>query len=149
MVRFEHEITLQKDIDEIFSFIANVENNPKWDSDCIMAKITSEGPIGEGTVGKSVLNILGRSYDSTFIYDEYDLPHLVSKHITAGHIEMKVTDGLKEVENGTQLTHYLEITHKGPKKLMEPFLAKRIKNQFQAGHEKLKLYFRIKASAGF
>lgn len=149
MIRIEHEITLQDNIDDVFSFIANVENNPKWDSDYIMAKITSEEPIGVGTEGKSVLSILGKSYESTFTYDKYDPPHLVSKHITAGNIKMEVTNGLEEVDNGTQLTHYLEISHKGLKKIVEPFLAKKIKKQVHANLEQLKLYFRLKASAGF
>jgi hypothetical protein len=149
MIKIDHEITIQDNIDDVFSFIANVENNPKWDSDCIMAKITSEGPIGVGTVGKSVLDILGKRYDSTFTYDEFDPPHLVSKQITAGHIRMKVTNGFKEVDRGTQLTRQMEISHNGLNKLLEPFKAKRMKKQFQASHEELKLYFRLKTSAGF
>jgi uncharacterized protein YndB with AHSA1/START domain len=149
MIRIEHEITIQEEIDEVFSFISNAENNPKWDSDCVMAKITSEEPIGVGTAGKSIVNILGRSYESTFTYDEYDPPQRVSKQITAGQIKMKVTNELKEVDNGTQLARNLEISHNGPKKLMEPLLAKKIKKQFQGSHEKLKLYFRLKVSAGF
>jgi hypothetical protein len=149
MIKIEHEITVQDNIDDVFSFIANAENNPKWDPDCITAKITSEEPIGGGTAGKSVLNILGKRYDSAFTYDEYDPPHLVSKQITAGHIKVEETNELKEVNNGTQLSRNLEISHNGPKKLLEPFLAKKIKKQFQASHEKLKLYFRIKTSAGF
>lgn len=149
MIRIEHTITIQDSIDDVFSFIASAENNPKWDSDCIMAKIISEGQIGVGTEGKSVVTVLGRSYESTFSYDEYDPPHLVSKHIKAGNIKIDVTNGLKEVANGTQLTHNLEITHSGLKKVMEPFLAKKIKKQVHASLDQLKMYFRLKTSAGY
>jgi uncharacterized protein YndB with AHSA1/START domain len=149
MIRIEHEITIQDEIDEVFSFISNAENNPKWDSDCIMAKITSEEPIGVGTAGESTLDILGKTYNSTFTYDEYDPPHMVSKHIRAGHIKMIVTDRLKEVDNGTQLTRCIEITRNGTKMLMEPFFAKKIKKKFQVSYEKLELYFRLKTSVSF
>lgn len=149
MIKIEHEITLQDHIDEVFTFIANAENNPKWDPDCLEAEITSEGPIGVGTTGKSVQNILGTSYYSTFRYDEYEPPFLVSKHLTSDQLRMEITNGLVEVGNGTKVTQQLEIRHSGPMKLLEPFMAKRLEKQIRVNFDKLKLYFRLKSAAGY
>jgi hypothetical protein len=148
MIKIEHEITLQDHIDEVFTFIANSENNPKWDPDCLEAEITSEGPIGVGTTGKYIQNLLGTSYYSTFRVDEYEPPFLVTKHITSDQLRMEIKNGLVDVGNGTRLTQRLEIRHRGPKKLLELFMAKRIEKQIMVNLDKLKLYFRIKSAAG-
>jgi hypothetical protein len=148
MIKIKHEITLQDHIDDVFSFISNPENNPKWDPDCLEAEITSEGPIGVGTKGRFVQNLLGTSYYSTFTYDEFEPPFLVSKHITSDQLRMEIKNGLVDMGNGTRLTQHLEIQHSGPKKLLEPFMAKRIEKQIQLNLDKLKLYFRIKSAAG-
>ena len=92
--------------------------------------------------------LLGTSYDSTFTYDEYEPPFLVSKHITSEEIKMEITNGLKDVGNGTRLTQQLKIKHNGPKKLLEPFLSKRIEKQIRINIDKLKLYYRLKSAAG-
>lgn len=149
MIKITHEITLQDHIDEVFSFIANAENNPKWDPDCLEAEITSEGPIGVGTTGKYIQNILGTSYYSTFTYDEYDPPFRISKHVTSDQIRMEIKNGLVDVGNGTKLTQEMEIQHSGPKKLLEPFMAKRLEEQFRINLDKLKMYFRLKSAAGY
>ena len=129
MIKITHEITLQDHIDDVFRFIANAENDLKWDPDCLEAEITSEGPIGVGTTGKYVQNVLGTSYFSTLTYDEYDPPNVVTKHITSDQFKMQIKNGLVDVGNGTRLTQHLEIRHNGPKKLLEPFMAKRIEKQ--------------------
>ena len=148
MIKITHAITLQDRIDEVFRFIANAENNPKWDPSCLEAEITSVGPIGVGTSGKYVQNLLGTSYYSTFTYEEFEPPFLVSNQITSDQFRMEIKTGLVDVGNGTRLTQQLEIQHNGPKKLLEPFMAKRIEEQIRINLDKLKLYFRLRSAAG-
>ena len=145
MVEFEHEIILHNDVDEIFSYIAKPESNPIWDSNTFESLHYSEGAVGVGTTGKSVSRLFGRSYEANFTYDDYDPPHLVSHRMTAGPMEMQTTNGLKEVENGTQITLSLKVKFKGINKLREPFISKRLKKQFRENLEVLRLYFRLKA----
>ncbi len=145
MVRFEHEIILHNDVDEIFSYIAKPESNPIWDSNTFESLHFSEGAVGVGTTGKSVSRILGRSYEADFTYDDYDPPHLVSHRLTASSMEMETTNGLKQVENGTQITLSLKVKFRGINKLREPFISKKMKKQFRENLEVLQLFFRFKA----
>lgn len=145
MVRVEHEITLHNDVDELFSYIANPENNPIWDKNTYETEQKSESAIGVGTTGQITRTFLGRSYETNFTYEAYDPPHLVSHQITAGPIEVETTNGLKELENGTQISLDLKVRFKGLKKLMEPFFARRIRKQVGENLEELQLYFRLKS----
>ncbi len=145
MVRFEHEITLHNDIDEVFSYIANPENNPIWDKNTSETEQISESVIGVGTAGRLTSTFLGHSYETNFTYNAYDPPHLVSHQITSGPMEMETTSGLKKLEYGTQITLELKVRLKGLKKLMEPFIARRMKKQVGENLELLRLYFRLKS----
>lgn len=149
MIKVRHEITIQEPIDEVFEFIANPENNPKWDSDYLMATIPSQEPIGVGTIGKSVGLFLGRTYESTIEFAEFSPPHNVAHQITFGPMRMETRNGFKAVGEGTQIVHDRRIRLGGLKRLMEPFIGKRIRNKVIADLEQLQLYFRLKASAGF
>ena len=143
MVKFKHEIILHNDVDEIFSYLANPECNPVWDTNAFESVQFAEGAVGVGTTGKSVNRFLGRSYETNFTYDDYDPPHLVSHRMTAGPMEMETTNGLKEVENGTQITLSLKVKFKGINRLREPFISKRMKKQFRKNLEDLQLFFRL------
>lgn len=80
-----------------------------------MTKITSEGLIGVGIVGESVIDIMGKRYEANFLCSEYYPVHMVSMQISAGHIKTKTTNGLLEVDNSKQLIQHMKITHNGLK----------------------------------
>jgi len=145
MVKFEHEIILNNDVDEIFTYLANPECNPIWDANTFESVKYSEGAVEVGTTGKSVNRFLGRSYETNFTYGDYDPPHLVSHRMTAGPMEIETTNGLKDVENGTRVTLSLKVNFKGINKLREPFISKKMKKQFRENLEVLQLFFRFKA----
>jgi len=148
MIKVRHEITIPRPIDEVFEFIANPENNPKWDSNYLLATIPSQEPIGVGTTGKSVGLFLGRTYESTIEFAEFSPPYNVAHHIRFGSMKMETRNGFRAVGNSTQITHDRRIRLKGLKRLMEPFIGKKIRNKVIADFEQLQLYFRIRASAG-
>jgi hypothetical protein len=145
MVKFEHEIILHNDVDEIFSYLANPECSPIWDTNTFKSVQYSEGVVEVGTTGKGVSRFLGRSYETNFTYDDYDPPHLVSHRMTAGPMEIETTNDLREDENGTHITLSLKVNFKGINKLREPFISKRMKKQFRENLEDLQLFFRFKA----
>ena len=50
MVRFENSINIKRSIDEVFQFVAEFENVPKWNYFVKNVVKTSDGPVGQGTV---------------------------------------------------------------------------------------------------
>jgi len=149
MIKVRHEITIQQSIDEVFEFIANPENNPKWDSDYLLATITSQGPIGVGSVGKSIGIFMGKTYESTIECAEFSPPFNVAHHASIGPAKVETRNGLRKDGNTTKIMHDRRIRLRGLKRLMEPLIGKRIKKKVIADLEQLQLYFRLKASAGF
>jgi hypothetical protein len=149
MIKVRHEITINKPIEEVFNFLANPENNPKWDSSYLLAKITSQGPIGVGTTGKSIGLFLGRTYETTIELAEFSPPYNVAHRAYIGPARMETRNGFRKLGDRTFVMHDRRIRLKGIKRLLEPFIGKQIKRKVIADFEKLQLYFRLKASAGF
>lgn len=108
MIKVEKEIFVPASIDQLFAFIANFENDPKWNSSTILAKSDSSDPVGLGTVGKGVSNVLGRSYEMSFTYDSYDPPNHISRQMITDPLVMEISTDLKETDMGTLVSHTQE-----------------------------------------
>jgi hypothetical protein len=149
MINIRHEITTPEAIEEVFNFIANPANNPKWDSDYLAATVLSEGSIGVGSVGKSMGIFQGKLYESTVECAEFSPPFSVVYHTKIGPVEVESRHKLRRDGNLTTIMHDRRIRLKGLKRLYEPFIGKKIKQKVIADLEQLQLYFRLKTSAGF
>jgi carbon monoxide dehydrogenase subunit G len=49
LIEFENEIVVERPIDEVFGFVSDFENVPKWNYYVLDVRKTSNGPIGVGT----------------------------------------------------------------------------------------------------
>ncbi len=49
-LRFDNEIIIHRPVDEVYAFLSNFENMPKWNYYLVSVKKTSAGDIGVGTV---------------------------------------------------------------------------------------------------
>jgi len=49
MIRFENRITIDRPVEDVFKFIANFENVPKWNYFVTDVQSLSDGPVGVGT----------------------------------------------------------------------------------------------------
>ena len=49
MVDATVSITIKRPVDQVFAFVANMENEPQWHTDALEVKRLSEGEVGKGT----------------------------------------------------------------------------------------------------
>ena len=64
MATLELSIVINRPVDEVFAFVSNPENYPKWVASSSEVKITSAEPIGVGTTYRSVITVMGRRIES-------------------------------------------------------------------------------------
>lgn len=49
MISFENRVTIHRPLEEVFAFVADFENVPKWNYYVQEVSKLSEGPVGVGT----------------------------------------------------------------------------------------------------
>ena len=66
MIRVSSSIEVSRPAEPVFAFLADAENNPKWQRGMQSCRWTTEPPIGVGSVYEQHARFLGRDIVSTF-----------------------------------------------------------------------------------
>ena len=59
MIQVEVSVAIKRPPEEVFLFLANTENETKWQPGLIESKFTSAEPMGLGTTGRDVRQFMG------------------------------------------------------------------------------------------
>ena len=73
MINVEASTTINRPIAEVFAFVANFENHPKWEMNFQNVKLLTSTPNGVGTTYQCELKLPGQSATSNFEITEYEI----------------------------------------------------------------------------
>lgn len=59
MVSFDSSVTIKRSLDEVFAFVTEPTNEPKWHEDVVDVKPAADGPIGAGSTFEWNMNFIG------------------------------------------------------------------------------------------
>ncbi len=138
MINIEVRISVSRPPDEVFAFISNFENNPKWQSGMLEAQFTSKGPLGVGSTYVQVAKFLGRRIESTFEVVEYVPNRLVKAASTSGPFPITFTRIVDSGMDGAVVSAIVEGDATGFFKLAEPLLARMVRRTVNADYRTLK-----------
>ena len=74
MLEFENTVRVNRPVDEVFAFLSDFENIPKWNYYVLEVRQLSESPIGIGTTYHQVR----KSDQQDFRIIEFELDHTVA-----------------------------------------------------------------------
>lgn len=77
MTNVHSVISINRPPAEVFAFIANPENNPKWQNGMVSCQITSEGEWGLGSTYAQQAKFMGRDIVSKFEITQYEPGRLI------------------------------------------------------------------------
>jgi hypothetical protein len=60
MARVAGEITISRPVEEVFDFVADERNEPRYNARMVRAEQIAQGPIGKGTRFRTELRTMGR-----------------------------------------------------------------------------------------
>ena len=106
--RFGATVVIDRPIDEVFAFLANGENDPKFSSRVLEIRKTTEGPPGVGTVYASTVKDAGVKTQREFRLTEFEPPTKIRwAETSTGPVETPAGGyDLSPAGEGTQLTYY-------------------------------------------
>lgn len=92
-------IHIDRAAEEVFAFVADAENNPRWRSYVVETSWLDDGPMRVGRRGRQVSRVLGRPMAVVAEVAEWDPPRHVAWRAVAGFASVR-TDCTVEPEGG-------------------------------------------------
>ncbi len=129
MVQFENSITIERPVEEVFAYVADVANDPAWHTDVVKGRKVSDGPIGIGSrLQIRIKPFMGVSEGIEEVVG-YEPNRLYQVRAEMGPMRPTLTCRFEPVDGRTRLSRRVEIQTSGPLSLlmtlMRPMMARR------------------------
>jgi uncharacterized protein YndB with AHSA1/START domain len=120
--RFEANVLIDRPIEQVFAFLADGENDPKFSPRVMEISKTTEGPPGVGTVYASTVKDAGVKTKREFKLTEFEPPTRIRWTEVSKNLVTAPDGGYDLVQEGggTRVTVYNVLEGHGPGKLIAP-----------------------------
>ena len=132
MVRIEGEILIRRPVDEVFDFVADERNEPRFNPSLRAVEQISPGPIGAGTRFRAETSSMGRTVDLEIEFTEYERPKRLASTTRMSAMDVRGTLTFDPVPEGTLMRWFWELEPHGVFKLATPLLPRMGRRQEQA-----------------
>jgi len=133
MLRSEESVEINRPVEEVFSYVTTVENQPEWATPPQEVRKDTPGPPKEGDTFTYVAKFLGRRFETPFQITSIEPNRQFSYHATGGPLpDQRWTFACEEVSGGTRLTAVVEGEPGGFFRLAEPLIQRAVNRQFRA-----------------
>ena len=120
--RFEATVVIDRPIEEVFAFLADGENDPKFSPRVLEIAKTTDGPAGVDTVYASTVKDAGMKTEREFKITAFEPPTRIRWAELSKNLITAAEGGydLAREGNGTRVTIYNVLEGHGPGKLIAP-----------------------------
>ena len=91
MMHVTSDLEVHRPAAEVFGFVADAENNPRWQQGMRSCRWTTPPPIGVGSVYEQHASFLGREITSTFEVVRFEPHRLITIRTIASTFPIEVT----------------------------------------------------------
>jgi carbon monoxide dehydrogenase subunit G len=138
MINFEISTLVDRPIEDVFAFLSNPLNTPKWQTMVKSIEQVVPGAVGIGAKFNAHAEVMGHTMEGLMEVTTYEPPTRFGFTNKAGPMEMAVAFALKPVGTGTKITLNIQGNPGGIFKLAEGPMTHQIKAQMEANLAKLK-----------
>ena len=138
-MRIETSVVIHRPIEEVWAFMTDPFNAPRWRSAQLGVRATSPGPIGVGSTSQVRVVMLGFETRLSVVMTEWDPPHaLAFSLVGAGIRSGSIRQTLKATADGIKATRLAELEPGPILKLLWPILGPYLRRKADAADQKLK-----------
>jgi carbon monoxide dehydrogenase subunit G len=118
------QIEIARPIDEVFDFVADETNEPRYNDDMVLCEKVTPGPIGVGTRHEAKMKSTGPA-PMTVEVTGYERPHrLESTAHIQGTIDIRGAVTFEATAGGTLMSWEWDVEPHGFMKLLGPFITR-------------------------
>jgi uncharacterized membrane protein len=104
VVEFQHSVVVNKPVNEVFAYMADFRNNPKWSPDIAEVTKVSLQPPGKGTTWRQVVVARNRRMPYDLTVDQFEGNRMYHFKGTGGAIDYEVTCRFEPAQAGTKVS---------------------------------------------
>ena len=139
MIRVTADIDIERALPEVFAFLEDVENNPRWLRGMKSCRWTSEPPIGVGSTYDQEAAFLGKEIVSSFVITEHVPNKQVTIKTTKSTFPLTVTRTTTASASGrTHVHETLEGDPQGYYRIASPLLRLMVQRNVRRDYGRLK-----------
>jgi uncharacterized protein YndB with AHSA1/START domain len=138
MIQFERSVVIDRSIEDVFSFLSDFENEPKWCEEVVETQQTSQGPVGMGSTFTDYVEFMGRTIESTYEILAYERNKSITIETSAGPVPFVATYSFDEDEGVTKLAILAEAEPGGFFRLATPIIRRQLEKQWERNFANLK-----------
>ena len=131
-MRLEHSFVIARPPEEVFAFLADPANLPRWQTGLVEVRKEGERRHVE------IRSLLGKRIEQTLVVTAYEPPHRLDLSVVEGPLPLRVSHTLESVDGGTRLTVVGEGEARGLPRLVARMAAKAVEQQSKHDFGKLK-----------
>lgn len=130
-MQFVNTVTIDRPAHDVFTFVADLENLPKWNYAIEETRKTSDGPVGVGTTYRQVRSVPTRS-EETLRVTEMHPDRRLAVHGDLGPFVATLSYEFEDVGGRTRLTNTADLEGRGLTKLAGPIVSGRVREAVAA-----------------
>ena len=138
MFTFEVNQLIERPPQEVFDFVSDPVNDPKWRDSVIIAEWTSGEPYGVGSTQCWVDKFLGREIESKVEITQWERPSQFGYKMLSGPVPFESTMKFETVNGGTQLSIHGQADFGGVFKLAGGLVRRQLEKMISSEFKNLK-----------
>jgi uncharacterized protein YndB with AHSA1/START domain len=138
MARIEESVDIKRPVDQVFAYVTDAKNWPRWESAMLEAEQTSPGQMGIGTTFRGANRVMGRRMVWISKVTEYEPNKKWGETISSGSTLIEDHLIFDPVEGGTKFTLVYDMQVGGLLKLFAPMVISTMRKQTKGNLSNLK-----------
>jgi carbon monoxide dehydrogenase subunit G len=134
-IRARGGTTIARPIEDVFDYVADPRNEPKWLPGATAVEKTSEGPVG---LGATFVGSYDRAGRVELQLVKFDRPRMVTFRAHSRIVDFDDVVELSQVATGTRLQARMVATPRGVMRLLSPMMARTLRRQCTANWDHLR-----------
>jgi uncharacterized protein YndB with AHSA1/START domain len=123
MVEVTGEIVIDRPVDEVFDFVANEENEPRYNPHMRLAEKISEGATGSATRFRTELRTMGRTMPMIVEFTAYERPRRLASVTRSSMMQTEGALTFDPVAGGTRMRWSWDLEPHGVLRFVGPIVA--------------------------
>ncbi len=138
MIGFDQTITINRPLEEVFDFVADPTNIPRWDHDVLTSRLAASGALGAGVRFEETVQMGPSRVEAEGEITAFERPGRVGFKVAARPMRHQGTFELAAAQGTTVVRFVGACEPRGFLRLLEPLIALRVRRGIKRELENIK-----------